>query len=271
MSSEILSAELVQQWQADGVVCLRNVFDSDWLALLEAGFEASYNAPSELSKDYAKEGKGAFYTDHGMHRRISEIHDFVLKSPASELGAALMKASSINLIDDHLLLKEPGTANPTYWHQDQPYFNFAGEDFCSFWIPIDPVNKVNGTMKFVKGSHLWGKQYHPILIGLDEIVGEADDFNGPAPDIDANPDDYEILSWDLEPGDCFAFHGKTLHGAYANTSASARRRALAMRLTGDDIVWHLRSYAPSETDLPDLIPGGPITCDKYPLIYSQAS
>jgi ectoine hydroxylase-related dioxygenase (phytanoyl-CoA dioxygenase family) len=262
-----LSPEIIQQWRKDGAVCLRDVFDQPWIDLLEAGFEAAFNNPSKLSKDYAKAGQGSFYTDHGMHRHIEQIHDFVHKSPAAKIGAALMAASRINLIDDHLLLKEPGTENPTYWHQDQPYFNFAGEDFVSLWIPIDPADEQNGTMRFAKGSHLWGKQFHPVRIGLGEIVDEAEDFDGPAPDIDANLDEYDVLSWNLSPGDCLAFHGKMLHAAYPNSSKDSRRRALALRLTGNDIVWHVRSYAPTEIELPDLKPGGPITCEEYPAIW----
>lgn len=270
MSSTILSSEDVQQWRAEGAVCLRQVFNSDWLDLLEAGFEASFNQPSALAKDYAKAGAGSFFTDHGMHRRIDQIRDFVYQSPAAKIAAKLMDASKINLIDDHLLLKEPGTENPTYWHQDQPYFNFAGEDFVSLWIPIDPVDENNGTMRFVKGSHLWGKQFHPVRIGLGDSIDKAEDFDGAVPDIDGNPDDYDVLSWNLSPGDCFAFHGKTVHGAYPNASANARRRALALRLTGNDIVWHLRSYAPTETELPDLVEGGPISCDDYPDIWPKS-
>ena len=261
--------EEIQQWRADGVICLRGVFSSDWQDLLEDGFDQSVNSPSSLSKDYAEVGKGSFFTDHAMHRRVEPINRFVNQSPLGDYAAALMSATKINLVDDHLLVKEPGTQNPTYWHQDQPYFNFDGEDFCSVWIPLDPVDAQNGTMRFVKGSHLWGKQFHPVRIGAGDIIDGAEDFDGPAPDIDANPEGYEILSWDLIPGDCFVFHGKMLHGAFANLSLDARRRACSIRLTGDDIVWAPKKYAPTENVLPDLIQGGSIECAAYPRVWPR--
>ena len=65
--------EEIQQWRADGVICLRGVFSSDWQDLLEDGFDQSVNSPSSLSKDYAEVGKGSFFTDHAMHRRV-ELH-----------------------------------------------------------------------------------------------------------------------------------------------------------------------------------------------------
>ena len=37
------------------------------------------------------------------------------------------------------------------------------------------------------------------------------------PDIDANRDKYELLSWDLEPGDVLMFHPLIVHGSPGNT------------------------------------------------------
>lgn len=52
------------------------------------------------------------------------------------------------------------------------------------------------------------------------------------PDIDANRQDYDILGWDLEPGDAMAFDYRTIHGAPANTSSHTQRRAFSLRLLG---------------------------------------
>ena len=260
--------DLAKTWRADGVVCLRGVFAPEWIELLRQGAEQSVAAPGALAKDYARDGKGKFFTDHDMYLRNDPIRRFVFESPAGEIAARLMGARKVNLVDDHLLIKEPKTSNPTYWHQDQPYYQFAGEQFCSMWIPLDPVNEENGTMRFVRGSHRWGKQFHPVRIGLGELVEEAEDFDGPAPDIDASPGDYDTASWELSPGDCLAFHGKTLHGAYANTSATARRRALSVRFTGDDIRWHPRLYAPTDPNAPKLRAGDPIDGERYPIVWA---
>ncbi|MGX2011500.1 phytanoyl-CoA dioxygenase family protein, partial [Enterobacter asburiae] len=53
------------------------------------------------------------------------------------------------------------------------------------------------------------------------------------PDIDAHQDDYDIVSWALEPGDAVAFHYRTLHGARGNATARARR-VFSARWVGDD-------------------------------------
>ena len=92
-------------------------------------------------------------------------------------------------------------------------------------------------------------------------------LDGPAPDIDAEPEKYDIRMFDLNPGDCVAFHAAILHGATANLSPTIRRRALAVRFAGDDVRWQPRAYIPSVPDRPDLTPGGPIDSDQYPVVW----
>lgn len=258
----------IAAWREDGVIALRGVFSNDWLRLLREGVDAAMNDPSTVSKDYAKDGKGRFFTDHFMYRRFDAFRRFLYESPAAVIAATLMGAHKINLIDEHLLVKEPGTDTPTYWHHDLPYFEVSGNDFCSLWIPLDPVSKDTGALKFVKGSHRWGKLFHPIRIGEGALVDQAEKLDGPAPDIDSEPEKYDIELFEVEPGDAIAFSGTSLHAATANLSAGIRRRALSLRFAGDDITWTPRPYIPSVPDQPDLIEGGPLDSDQYPRIWT---
>jgi ectoine hydroxylase-related dioxygenase (phytanoyl-CoA dioxygenase family) len=267
MTPDPVTDDLIEAWQRDGAVPLRGAFSADWVALLREAVEQAMADPGPVAKDYAPEGKGRFFTDHNMYRRIDTFRRFIWESPAARIAARLMKARKANLFDEHLLVKEPGTENPTYWHQDLPYYEIAGSQLCSLWIPLDPVTAESGTMKFVLGSHRWGKTFQPIRIGLGELVAEADPYDGPAPDIDAEPEKYDIAIWDFRPGDCVAFHAGILHGATANRSAGLRRRALALRFAGDDVTWQPRPYIPSVPDGPKLAVGGPIDCEQYPVVW----
>ena len=62
----------------------------------------------------------------------------------------------------------------------------------------------------------------------------------PLPDIDAKRGDFQILGWDLQPGDAIAFSFLTVHGAPGNLQSGARRRAFAARYCGDDVVFAQR-------------------------------
>jgi len=264
----VLSEDQITTWRTDGVVALRGVVSDVWLDILRDGVDEALAAPSGVSKDYAERGKGRFFTDHFMYRHIGAFRRFLYESPVAAVAAQLMGAGKINLIDEHLLVKEPGTEIPTYWHQDFPYFEVDGNDFCSIWIPLDPATETTGAMKFVKGSHRWGRLFHPIRIGDGNLVEQAEALDGPAPDIDAAPDTYDVALVELEPGDAVAFHGKVLHAATANSSTATRRRALAVRFGGDDITWNPRPYIPSVPDRPDLIAGGPVDSDQYPRLWT---
>ena len=56
----------------------------------------------------------------------------------------------------------------------------------------------------------------------------SDDITGiPVHDIDSNIENYEIISWDLNPGDVVIHHPLILHGSSGNKSSNIRRRGLA--------------------------------------------
>lgn len=248
MASLVSDAD-IRAYGKDGIICLRGAFDRSWLDDLADGIDRVRAAPGPNAKEYAPEGAGSFFTDHHCFLRFAPFHRFLYDSPAAQIAAEVMGASRINLYDEHLLLKEPGTATPTYWHHDAPYFHIQGDQIVSIWLPLDPVTEESGAMRFAVGSHRWGKLFLPIRIGAgDPVPGDGDeiddDIAGPAPDIDADPERYPTVTFDLEPGDCVVFHGRTLHAATGNRTAGRRRRALSLRFIGDDITWKNRHKAP---------------------------
>lgn len=262
-----ISEAQITAFERDGVVLIEQAFSSDWLDRLETAVEEAMNDPSPLSREYVQTGEGRFFTDHHVSRRNDTFRDFMMASPASEIAAALLQSDKLNLVDEHLLVKEPSTDVPTYWHHDLPYFEISWQDFASFWIPLDRVTADTGAMKFAKGSHNWGKLFKPVMIGSGEDAKGAADFDGPAPDIDADPESYNVEMFEMERGDALFFHAATLHAAEPNWSPETRRRALSLRYGGSRATWEPRDYVPSRLETPDLVPGGPLEGDDYPVIW----
>lgn len=257
----------VTAFERDGVVCVRNVFSADWLDRLAVATDQTMSDPSPLSREYVQDGDGRFFTDHHMSRRNETFRDFMMNSPASEVAAALLRSDKLNLVDEHLLVKEPGTDVPTYWHHDLPYFEVSWDDFASFWIPLDPVTADTGAMKFAKGSHKWDKIFKPVMIGSGKDAEGAAEFDGAVPDIDADPKKYNVEMYEMERGDALFFHAATLHAAEPNRSPGTRRRALSLRYGGSRATWQPRDYVPSRPETPDLTPGGSLDGDDYPVIW----
>jgi ectoine hydroxylase-related dioxygenase (phytanoyl-CoA dioxygenase family) len=264
---DTVSEAAVEAYERDGAVCLRRIFAPRWLELLAAGVERNLAEPGPFAKRYTPEGApGLFFGDYCNWRRIPEYRAFMLESPAAETAGRLMRASRVNLFHEHVLVKEPGTPERTPWHQDQPYWSVDGHQVCSIWLPLDRVPQAT-CAEFVAGSHRWGEWYTPRRFVDNQDHPANDPGFRAVPDVDAQRDQYRILAWDLEPGDCIVFHALTLHGAPGNRLPS-RRRAYASRWTGDDARFVLRSGFMSPPPPPDApAPGGPMDSDAFPVVW----
>ena len=258
----------VEAFARDGAVALRRVFDRDWIEILAAGVTRNMAEPGRFAHHYTGEGEpGLFFGDYCNWRRIEEYRRAAFDSPAPMIAARMMRSRKVNLFHEHVLVKEAATADPTPWHHDQPYWTVDGSQVCSMWIPLDPVPRET-SVEFVAGSHRWGKWFTPKrFVDLqDHDTGEGE----PVPDIDARRDDYTILGWDLEPGDCIVFHGLTLHGAPGNVSSTNRRCAVALRWTGDDARFARRKgYMSPPFEEVTLEPGPPMDCETFPRVWPR--
>ncbi len=253
-------------YERDGAVCVRRAFAPDWLALLERGVEANLAQPGPAARRYTPQGSpGMFFGDYCNWQRIPEYRAFLAASPAAAIAGTLMRSRKVNLFHEHVLVKEPGTREATPWHHDQPYWTVDGADVCSVWIPLDAVARGDG-VRFVAGSHVRRTWFRPKRF-IDGADYDTPEFAASVPDIDAHPEMYPLLSWDLVPGDCIVFAGLTLHGAAGNASAR-RRRAFSARFTGDDAVFALRRGVmspPPPSDAPP--PGEPMDCASFPVVW----
>lgn len=171
---------------------------------------------------------------------------------------------------DHVFVKEPGAEARTPWHQDLPYWPLEGAKLCTVWVPFDRVDPESGAVHYVRGSHRWGRRFVPEH--FSDGQGENYEAQGleAVPDVDAHPEDFDLVSFDVEPGDCVVHHFLTLHGAPGNVSAR-HRRADALRYVDRDTVY-VGARAPGETDpYPDLSPGMSIGGPNFPVVWPQAS
>ncbi len=267
-----LAAETIETWRTDGVAVLRQILSAEWIETLRKGVARNMETPGPYTKQYTPEGgPGGFFGDYCNWSRISEYEDFFRYSPAAEAARQLMGSKKVNLFHEHVLVKEPGTREPTPWHHDQPYYCVEGADTCSLWIPLDPVKR-ESAVEFVAGSHRWGRWFAPRMFATQTSYVDTDPRFEELPDIDTFAEDQRFVGFDLEPGDAIAFHFLTLHGAPGNTSTTERRRAFAARFTGDDATFARRPGIMSppfpEVTLSD---GSPLDSDWFPVLAKDES
>lgn len=201
----------------------------------------------ELPDAAKKENKrGRFFLDTGVSSRSVRFRDFVLNSQCPEIASRLLKSETINFYDDQIFVKEPGTLEKTAYHQDGSYFHFEGEQSCTIWIPVDPVS-ADASVHYVRGSHRWDAFYKPNIF-LSNMTFPGSDGED-LPEIEGHEDEYDLLSFDMQPGDVLVHHHRTIHGAPGNGNLTRTRRATGVRYTGADIRYKFRDYAPQPTHL----------------------
>jgi ectoine hydroxylase-related dioxygenase (phytanoyl-CoA dioxygenase family) len=267
-ASILVSDEQIKAFKQDGAVVLRGIF-KDWVETLQTGVERNISTPTiNARKHFISEGAGVYFTDSGNWSRIQEYHDFIFQSTAAKIAAELTGSQTIRLFLDKVTVKEPMHDITTPWHQDQSYFCVNGNQVCALWVALDPTSKDSG-LELVAGSHCWGRWFQPIRVADNSILNDKNGFE-PMPDIDAHRPDYDILSWDLEPGDAIAFHLLTIHGANFNQSRISRRRAFITFWLGDDTTFTQRSgiTLPKFPGL-KLKEGDPLDAEEFPVVWSS--
>lgn len=266
--TNVLDEETIRAFHEDGVAVIRGAF-TDWVETLRAGIAYNIDNPGPSGRSYTGEtGSGRFLSDYCNWQRIPEYRDFIFNSPAAEIGRQLMSSQTVQLFHEHVLVKEAQAGVATPWHQDGPYYCVRCPQTVSLWIPLDDVPRER-TLEFVAGSHRTGKLFQPQFFNGTPL-NEGDGLEA-LPDIDANRDQFDIRGWALAAGDAVAFDYRTVHGAPANNSASAQRRAFSLRLVGDGATFFRQEGFKTSPPFPDvtLESGAALAGDDFPVLIGN--
>lgn len=221
----------IDDYARDGVVCLRQMFDAEWIAKMQEAARAVESDPEA----YGQTGPshGAMISVAHLWRKPGPFRDFVFNSPAGEIVGRVIGADSVQMFHDHLFRKPPLSPSIMQWHADH-LWPFTGTMIPNLWVALSPVNRENGQIEFVAG-------YHKFCIETGSRFGPAGDGTFRFPDFQAerdNPDfPFRFVTWDLEPGDAVLFHVDIPHYSKGNDSDTLARTGLAMRMIGDDSYW----------------------------------
>ena len=267
----ILNSENISIFENNGVVLLKNMIDNKWQRILHDAIEEDIKKPGPFFHSYKTEdGKGNFHGNMRIWEHYQGLKDYCTKSPLPYLAAQLLNSNKINLFYDQLFVKEPETKNCIRWHNDQPYWPIRGWPVISFWTSLDPISRNNGPMEFVSKSQKWGKWYQPehFAPGASKAYEQNPEFEK-MPDIDSNRDKYDIISFDMNPGDLLAFHALVVHGSTGNISKNRRRRGYAVRYTGNDVVYSTDKGSHKDLRNPDLENGNRLDSKQYPVVWEK--
>ena len=261
-----LHAHEIESYDRDGVLFARGLFDPSWVTRMAAAVDHAVSHPTEYGDAVSLRDKG-FSGDLFLWKERDEFRDFIYQSPASRIAAQLLRSKRVNFFYDQLFVKPAGCHIATPWHQDVTFWPVAGEQLCSIWLTFDPVSRDSSGLEFVRGSHLWPNRYKAVTPDYNPYMMDSDLED--APDIDSRRQDFDLVCWDMEPGDVLLFNSLVLHGSTGNHTTDRPRRAFASRWAGDDV-----RFAPRHATMPlfwqhGLSPGDPLGGPLFPRILPE--
>jgi len=277
-----ITPDEVETYHRDGVLLLTGMFDKDWIELLNKGLDVNIKTPTRRSRIWYKDtsGRSMFY-DHTAWQGIDEYKKFIFNSPAARICGRLTGSTAINFFFDSVFVRSAGTQFETPWHQDEPYWSVEGYDACSLWMPLVPVKR-KSSLSFVPGSHRLKtvfKQYNfgdlnPVRKKNVDQVDFSDIAEQEFPDINAEPERFGVVSWDMQPGDCIAFNGRTMHGGSGKLDDGFELRVFTTKWVGDDVRIKFRDCGMDPDHSADMIekdlkPGDRPGTNLYPRIWTQ--
>ncbi len=221
-----------EAYRRDGVVFLPGALDAQAMDAALKAYEWSLAHPGPGASRIPQHGAGVFYQDLCNPDCLTAYRRMLETSRAADVVAAVWDAPDVWFMYEQVFLKEGGAARRTPWHQDSSYLTVAGEHLAVMWITFDPLEAAD-SLEFIPGSHQ-GVLYNGSRFALDDDTAplHQTDAAPRLPDIEADRDAYEIVSWASRPGDVALFHPATLHGG-APTRPGQRRRTLTLRFFGE--------------------------------------
>jgi ectoine hydroxylase-related dioxygenase (phytanoyl-CoA dioxygenase family) len=262
----IITPEVRRQYKEDGVVLLRQALHPEWLTLIELGMRRRLANPDAAT--FYKGQEGSFKETVRNFDVTPEIQRLLYDSPIADMMSMLLGSENIYYYSDEFFIKE-GFSKPTPWHQDMPYWPLEGEQIASMWLSLDPLSREE-CLESIPGSHRLTRYdgFSPGDEGVDPTKGYYGQDLPRLPDIEAERDKWNIVAWDMQPGDVILLHPGVLHGG-GPMAEGGRRRTITIRCYGDDIVYAERP--PSRPTVPmtpglsqKLKPGDPLRHPWYP-------
>ena len=238
-----ITSDEIAIYHRNGVVLLPEMFDRGWIDLLKQGLVVNCDAPTDRSRVWDRDAadRTMFY-DSQAWQRIEEYQQFIFDSPAARIAGELMGSTAVNFYFDAVFVRSPGSQFATPWHQDEPYWSVEGYDTCTLWMPLVPVKRENA-LAYVPGSHRMDSVFYQYNFGNLNPDGKTNvdqvDFAEVAelsfPDINANPEKFGVVSWDMQPGDCVAFNSRIMHGGSGKLDENCELRVFTTKWLGDDV------------------------------------
>lgn len=204
----------LQQFQQDGFVLARGLFDFEEISLLSQYARADQQIASRAtSRTDAQGGTTTLSLSNDLE---DNLYAAVVRSQRVALNMSRLLGDEVYHYHHKMMLKEPYVGGAWEWHQDYGYWYDFGclyPAMGSCFLAVDRATRENGCLQVIPGSHLLGRINH----------GKVGGQTGADPErVQAVLERLPVEHIEMEPGDGLFFHGNLLHRSDQNTSANPR-------------------------------------------------
>jgi len=252
-----LTEEQIQTLERDGVVHIKNVFDSDWVEYLRSATGHQVENPhfwafaGTASKLYD-------YIQRNIWQTNKAFADFYYHSAMGHVLAQCGRTDEIRVSTD-LLMVNPNKGFK--WHQDNQNGPITWDEGIRFWITMDETPAEYGAPVYLKASH------------RNNVVDEGAVFV----DIESEGmEEYkdELLEFRTMPGDMLIWHPRTIHKVDGPSDGiwTSYRRVLGGTVAKGKSVYHdKRGTGGVLSDLGrhGLEDGNKLSSSFFPVVYPK--
>ena len=166
--AQAVTPELIAAFREEGAVCIKGIFSPDEVAALRRHRRES-RAPERARKVASRpDDPGWFFEDFCNWQHNDAYRDFIVRSPAPSVAAALMGTEHVRLHHDHLLVK--GRHAAAHAMAGPAVLQHRRRRQRQHVIPVDPV-PLESTLEFVAASRAVADAAHVHGQGSEVVPG----------------------------------------------------------------------------------------------------
>ena len=214
MPGSILTARQRADYERDGYVLVRKLFDAEEIAILRTAIEQD---PALRSRFYDRNDASGKATRMATWNHPGDsVYGLAARSHRVVDTMEDLLGGEVYHYHSKLTAKEPLEGGAWEWHQDYGYWYHNGcllPDMGSCLIAIDRATRENGCLQVLRGSHHIGRIDH----------GKTGDQTGAdLQRVEIALQRFELVYAELDPGDAIFFHANLLHRSDQNRSEHPR-------------------------------------------------
>lgn len=225
--------QLLNKYQNDGVINIKNTIDSKLLNKIEKKYFALKKSIKRTEIIKSKPIIVFWKHLYGQKKQIVTFDEFpelnhLISNNISMILKKIFKKDSkkIRLVETVFFEKPQSKDNVLHWHQDVAYFPIKTRKQFAIWIPFSDVNKNNGALNYAIGSNK-----EPVGPSIDLHKGES--YDGDQRKFTLNKKRFIKKCFNMKQGEMLIHNGYTYHYSGPNNSPKSRL-ALSIRFICGD-------------------------------------